>query len=204
MEIGSKILNEAVEQLSTLPGIGRKSALRLALKLLNRNSTSLHDLSKSIADLADKINYCKVCFNVSDFEECDICSNDNRSNDLICVVEDIRDVIAIEATEQFYGVYHVLGGKISPMDGVGPKDLNIQSLVSRLENKKNIEILLALSANMEGDTTAFYISRKLSEFDVKLSTIARGISIGDEIEYADEITLGRSIINRIPYKTNTF
>lgn len=203
MEIGSKILNEAVEQLSTLPGVGKKSALRLALKLLNRNSTSLLDLSKSIADLADKINYCKTCHNISDFDECEICSNDSRSNDLICVVEDIRDVIAIEATEQFYGVYHVLGGKISPMDGVGPKDLNIESLISRVEGKTNVEILLALSANMEGDTTAFYISRKLNKFDIKLSTIARGISIGDEIEYADEITLGRSILNRIPYKSNT-
>lgn len=204
MEIGSKILNEAVEQLSTLPGIGKKSALRLALKLLNRNTTSLHDLSKSIADLADKITYCKTCFNVSDFEQCDICSNESRDNDLICVVEDIRDVLAIEATEQFYGVYHVLGGKISPMDGVGPKDLNIETLISRVEQNDNIEVLLALSPNMEGDTTAFYISRKLGKFNVKLSTIARGISIGDEIEYADEITLGRSIINRIPYKTNTF
>lgn len=202
MEIGSKILNEAVEQLSTLPGIGKKSALRLALKLLNRNTTSLHDLSKSIADLADKINYCKICHNVSDFEVCEICSNEHRNKSLICVVEDIRDVLAIEATEQFYGVYHVLGGKISPMDGIGPKDLNIESLISRVDNLDSVEVLLALSANMEGDTTAFYISRKLSNFDVKLSTIARGISIGDEIEYADEITLGRSIINRIPYKTN--
>lgn len=198
----SKRLEEAVNELSRLPGIGKKSALRLALHLLKQDVQSVEIFGNSIIRMRNEIKYCKICHNISDLDICEICANHKRDRSIICVVEDIRDVMAIENTGQFIGLYHILGGIISPMDGIGPQELNIQSLVDRARNTEIKEIILALSTTIEGDTTNFYISKQLKEFEIELSTIARGISIGDEIEYADEITLGRSIINRLPYTTN--
>ena len=198
----SKILDEAVHEFSRLPGIGKRSALRLALHLLKLPSDDVRRLGQSILNLRDGIQYCKVCNNVSDIEVCGICSDRRRDESIICVVEDIRDIIAIENTNQFSGKYHVLGGIISPIDGIGPNDLNIASLIERLGNSAVKEIIMALSATMEGDTTAFFIFKKISHSgfsDFRFSTIARGVSIGDELEYADEVTLGRSILNRVPY-----
>ena len=199
MNIPSKILENAVEQIASLPGIGRKTALRLALSLLRRSDDEINSFTGAITGLKKEIKLCRHCYNLSDSEVCSICANPNRDAAVICVVEDIRDVMAIESTGQFKGRYHVLGGIISPMDGVGPADLHIEELLIRLKNNNIKEVILALSTTMEGDTTAFYLSKKLSEFDIILSTIARGVSIGDELEYIDEVTLGRSIINRLPY-----
>jgi recombination protein RecR len=196
----SKLLQSAVEEFTKLPGIGRKTSLRLVLHLLKQNPEDVEFFTQAINDLRNNVVYCKTCHNISDREECEICRSPRRDKSLVCVVEDLRDVIAIENTGQYRGLYHVLGGIISPMDGIGPDDLNIVSLADRVENNGITEIILALSTTMEGDTTNFYIYRKLQHSGVKLSTIARGIAIGDELEYADEVTLGRSILNRTPYQ----
>jgi len=199
VNIPSKILQNAVDQIASLPGIGKKTALRLALSLLKRNEDEISVFSNAILNLKHEIKQCKQCYNLSDHEVCSICENPHRNKQLICVVEDIRDVMAIESTGQFKGHYHVLGGIISPMDGIGPNDLKITELLSRLNNGNVSEIILALSTTMEGDTTAFYLFKKLASHSINLTTIARGVSIGDELEYIDEITLGRSILNRLPY-----
>ena len=200
MNFSSKLVQDAVEQFSRLPGVGRKTALRLALHLLKLEKNEVQDFGQAFIDLRTKITYCNQCHNISDLELCELCSNPNRVETTLCVVEDIRDVMAIENTMQFNGKYHVLGGLISPMDGIGPEDLNLQSLIDRVSNGTIQEIIMALSTTMEGDTTNFYIFKKLKDLNVKMSVIARGISVGDELEYADEITLGRSIVNRTPYE----
>jgi len=192
----SVLLENAVNEFSKLPGIGRKTALRLVLHLLKKTPDEVESFGKAVIDLRNRVRFCSVCHNICDEEICNICANRGRDSSLICVVENIKEVMAIENTGQFSGLYHVLGGIISPMDGIGPGDLQIESLVERVKNNEINEIILALSTTMEGDTTNFYIYRKLSGTNVKISVIARGISVGDEIEYADEITLGRSIINR--------
>ncbi len=192
----SKSVEKAVEQISKLPGIGKKSALRLALHLLKQEELFTLQLVDALAKLKSDTKFCKTCHNLSDEEECNFCSSDNRDRHILCVVEDFRDVMAIENTHQYHGLYHVLGGLISPMDGVGPADLQVESLLGRLDGTVT-EVILALSPNMEGDTTAFYLNRKLSSFNLTVSTIARGVPIGGELEYADEVTLGRSILNRI-------
>ena len=202
MKFSSKLIQDAVEQFTKLPGIGRRSAIRLALYLLKMDKDEVQSFGKAFIDLRDKINYCKECHNISDMDICELCSNHSRECSTLCVVEDIRDVIAIENTHQFKGKYHVLGGVISPMDGVGPADLNIESLVAKVAKGDIKEIIMALSTTMEGDTTNFYIFKRLKEYDIKMSVIARGISIGDELEYADEVTLGRSIVNRTPYENS--
>lgn len=199
MELPSDLLQKAVEQLNTLPGVGKKTALRFALNLLQREREEVLQFTEAVQKMRDDIKFCRKCHNISDNETCDICNDRSRNEELICVVEDMRDIIAIENTQQFNGYYHVLGGHISPMDGIGPNDLNISSLIHRVEQNEIKEVLLALSATMEGDTTSFYLYRKLGNFNVNLTTIARGVSVGDELEYADEITLGRSIVNRTPY-----
>ncbi|MFW5706319.1 MAG: recombination mediator RecR [Bacteroidota bacterium] len=198
----SKLLQAAVDEFSKLPGIGRKTSLRLVLHLLRQNAGEVEAFASALTELRNHVVYCKRCHNISDQEFCEICSSSRRDNTTICVVEDLRDVIAIENTGQYHGLYHVLGGVISPMDGIGPDDLHIDSLITRVQKEKTREIILALSTTMEGDTTNFYIYRKLQETEVKLSAIARGISIGDELEYADEVTLGRSILNRTPYQVS--
>ncbi len=198
MEYGSKLLEIAVNEISLLPGIGKRSALRLALHLLNRPQTQTEDLAKALISLKEHSKTCKHCHTLSDNEICQICEDPRRENGILCIVEDIRDVLAIESTSEFRGRYHVLGGKISPMDGIGPSDLTIESLVSRVKKEGITELIFALSSTMEGDTTNFYIYKQLSSLSIKFSTIARGIAVGDELEYADEITLGRSISNRIP------
>ena len=200
MDYPSKVLGKAVEEISGLPGIGKKSALRLALHLLKQPQSQAIALGDSLKKLVTDIKYCKECYNFSDSEICEICANPKRNDEILCVVEDVRDVMAIENTEKFRGKYLVLGGKISPMEGIGPNQLNISSIEKKLENKEIKELIFALSATMEGDTTAYYIYRKFKNFEVNFSTIARGISVGDELEYADEISLGRSIQNRLPYK----
>lgn len=200
MNFSSKLVQDAVEQFSRLPGVGRKTALRLALHLLKLEKNDVQDFGQAFIDLRTKITYCNQCHNISDLELCELCSNPNRVETTLCVVEDIRDVMAIENTMQFNGKYHVLGGLISPMDGIGPEDLNLQSLIDRVSNGTIQEIIMALSTTMEGDTTNFYIFKNLKDLNVKMSVIARGISVGDELEYADEITLGRSIVNRTPYE----
>ncbi len=192
----SRLLEQAVSEISKLPGIGRKTALRLVLHLLRREAKDVHQLSKSLTDLVDGVKYCHTCHNISDTEECDICANPQRDRSTICVVENIQNVMAIENTGQYRGLYHVLGGVISPMDGIGPNDLELQSLVDRVANGGVEEIILALNPTMEGDTTNFYIQRKIAGSGVRLSVLARGVSVGDDLEYTDEITLGRSIINR--------
>lgn len=192
---------KAVEQLSTLPGVGRRTALRLALHLLRQTKEEVDNFGQAILKLRSEINYCSECFNISDLEVCDICSSPKRNNEYICVVEDIRDVMAIENTAQFKGKYHVLGGIISPMDGIGPSDLRINELIKRANSEEVNEIILALSTTMEGDTTNYYLYKQLKDLDVKVSTLAQGISSGDELEFADELTLGRSLINRIPYES---
>jgi recombination protein RecR len=196
----SFLLENAVNEFAKLPGIGRKTALRLVLHLLKRTQEDVDIFGKAIITLRKDINYCSVCHNICDDETCNICSDLSRDSSLVCVVENIKEVMAIENTAQFRGLYHVLGGIISPMDGVGPGDLQIESLVDRVKKGGIKEVILALSTTMEGDTTNFYIYRKLSNNDVKISIIARGISVGDEIEYADEITLGRSILNRTNFR----
>jgi recombination protein RecR len=192
----SVLLEKAVGEFAKLPGIGRKTAMRLVLHLLRQESSAVEAFGNAIVTLKREVKYCRVCHNISDTDTCQICANPLRDASVICVVENIRDVMAVEATQQFKGLYHVLGGVISPMDGVGPSDLQIESLVKRVEDGGVKEVILALSSTMEGDTTNFYIFRKLAKASVKLSVIARGISIGDELEYTDEVTLGRSIANR--------
>ncbi|MFN3556856.1 MAG: recombination mediator RecR [Bacteroidales bacterium] len=201
-KFSSKLLQSAVEEFSKLPGIGRKTSLRLVLHLLRQQADEVSHFTQAIDQLRQNVVYCSICHNISDHSVCEICNSPRRDKSLICVVEDLRDVIAIENTGQYHGLYHVLGGIISPMDGVGPDDLNIQSLVERVAQAAPREIILALSTTMEGDTTNFYIYRKLQHSQVKVTTIARGIAIGDELEYADEITLGRSILNRTPYHSS--
>jgi recombination protein RecR len=197
----SKLLENAVNELSRLPGIGRKTALRLVLHLLKKDTQISLSLGNAIIQLRNEIRFCTVCHNVSDNEMCEICLNPKRNTSLICVVEDIRDVMAIENTGQFNGLYHVLGGIISPMDGIGPADLNIDALIRRVEHGNIREVVMALSTTIEGDTTNYFLYKKLKPFPhLEVTAIARGISIGDELEYADEITLGRSILNRMPYE----
>lgn len=200
MEFASKLLENAVYEISQLPGIGKKTALRLALHILKQPKEQTLNLSSALVKLRENISYCKTCHNISDSDTCEICSNSRRNHSIICVVEDIRDVMAIENTSQYNGIYHVLGGKISPMEGVGPQNLNISSLVDKVKNKSVDEVIFALSSTIEGDTTNFYIFRQIQDYKITTSTIARGISIGDELEYADELTLGRSLINRVPYE----
>jgi len=202
MEFSSKLLENAVNEMSQLPGIGKRTALRLVLHLLRQPQEQTTQLSQSLQIMRSEIKFCKSCYNISDVELCEICINPHRNATIICVVEDIRDVMAIENTSSFRGLYHVLGGKISPMDGIGPHDLNIESLIEKVKKGKIKELIFALSSTMEGDTTNFYIYRQIQDFDVITSTIARGISVGDEIEYADEVTLGRSIVNRIPFEVS--
>lgn len=195
----SALLEKAVNEFAKLPGIGRKTAMRLVLHLLRQDETTVESFAHSLTTLKHEVKYCKVCHNISDTDVCRLCSNPQRDASTICVVENIQDVMAVENTQQFRGLYHVLGGVISPMDGIGPSDLEIESLVKRVEAGGVKEVILALSSTMEGDTTNFYIFRKLAKCNVKLSIIARGISIGDELEYTDEVTLGRSIVNRTPF-----
>jgi recombination protein RecR len=204
MEISSKYLEKAIEEIALLPGIGKRTALRLALHLLKQPQSQTTDLATALVDLKTKVKQCESCHNISDHEICGICKDKSRDHSIICVVEDIRDVMAIENTEQYKGIYHVLGGKISPMDGVGPNQLNIESLITKIKTGEVKEIIFALSSTMEGDTTNFYIYKQIksSENHLKTSTIARGISIGDELEYADEITLGRSILQRVPFENS--
>ena len=202
MNFPSKLIEKAVEQFAKLPGLGKKTAMRLTLYLLQMDKEEVNRFGQAFINLRNHINYCSVCHNISDLEVCEICVNPVRDGSLLCVVEDIRDVMAIENTHQFKGKYHVLGGIISPMDGIGPSDLNIESLVQKVQNGAVKEVIMALSTTMEGDTTNFYIFKKLKDTNIKLSVIARGVSIGDELEYADEVTLGRSILNRTPYENS--
>ena len=203
MNFSSKLLENIVYEISQLPGIGRRSALRLALHILKENPAKISSLVDSIENFKTKIIFCQKCHNISDSEICDICLNPKRDSSQICVVQDIRDVMAIENTNQFHGNYHVLNGIISPIDGIGPQDLTISSLIEKVKSEKVKEVIFALSATMEGDTTTFYINKKISKFDIIISTIARGVPIGDEIEYADEVTLGRSILQRVPFSSST-
>lgn len=200
MEFSSKLLENAVSEMSQLPGIGKRTALRLLLHLLRQPASQTEYLTKALETLRTEIKFCKKCHSISDIEVCEICANVHRNQELICVVEDIRDVMAIESTGQYRGLYHVLGGKISPMDGIGPADLNITSLIDRVKSGAVKELIFALSATMEGDTTNFFIYKQLSDIKITTSTIARGIGVNDELEYADEVTLGRSIMNRIPFE----
>ena len=201
MEYSSKLLERSVNEIAHLPGIGKRTALRLVLHMLRQPKEQTLALTEALQSMRNNIKFCKSCNNITDFELCQICSSPNRNEDIICVVEDIRDVMAIESTSSFKGLYHVLGGKISPMDGIGPHDLNIESLVNKVKQGHIKELIFALSSTMEGDTTNFYIYKQIQEYNVLTSTIARGISVGDELEYADEITLGRSIVNRIPFES---
>lgn len=196
----SLLLESAVNELARLPGIGRKTAMRLALFFLKEKKEDVVRFADAIKLLREEIRYCNVCYNISDSEVCAICSSNKRDRSLLCVVESVRDVMAIENTQQFNGLYHVLGGIISPMDGIGPDDLTIEALVEKVKRGEIKELVFALSATMEGDTTNFYIYRKISDFPIKISTIARGVAIGDELAYADEITLGRSLLNRLPFE----
>ncbi len=202
MDFSSKLLENAVNEISQLPGIGKRTALRLALHLLKQPEQQTQRLSKSLLKMREEINFCANCHNISDTRLCEICANPNRDESIVCVVEDIRDVMAIENTSQFRGHYHVLGGKISPMDGVGPGDLNITTLVQKVANGNIKELIFALSSTMEGDTTNFYLFKQIEGHNIVTTTIARGISVGDELEYADEVTLGRSIVNRIPFESS--
>ncbi len=200
-EFPSKLLENAVNEFSSLPGIGRKTAFRLVMNLLKRDAEEVRRFGESLIKLHSEIYYCKNCHNISDTEICDICNNENRDRSLICVVESIQDVMAIENTRQYKGVYHVLGGIISPVDGIGPADLKIDSLEEKVKKGNVKEIIFALSTTMEGDTTNYYLYRRLHKYNVELTTLARGVAIGDELEYTDEITLGRSILNRTPFIT---
>ena len=202
MEFSSKLLEKAVNEMSQLPGIGKRTALRLVLHLLKQPMEQTSFLSQSLLNMREDIKFCESCHNISDVEVCEICSNKNRDHQLICVVEDIRDVMAIENTGQFKGIYHVLGGKISPIDGVGPSQLKIASLVEKIKRGHARELIFALSSTMEGDTTNFYIYKQIQDCEIITSTIARGISVGDELEYADEVTLGRSILHRVPFENS--
>lgn len=195
----SALLENAVNEFAKLPGVGRKTALRLVLYILRQEPSLAENLGEAIVRLRKEVKYCRICHNISDAEICSLCADPSRDTSIVCVVENVREVMAVENTRQFRGVYHVLGGIISPMDGIGPSDLQIESLVQRVAAGEVKEVILALSATMEGDTTNAYIFRHLAPYDIKISVIARGVSIGDELEYADEITLGRSILNRTPY-----
>ncbi len=201
MEFSSKLLEAAVNEMAQLPGIGKRTALRLVLHLLKQPKEQTVFLTKALTTFREEINYCESCHTISDVAVCEICSNTKRNHQLICVVEDVRDVMAIENTGQYRGIYHVLGGKISPMDGIGPSQLKINSLVEKVNSGKVEEIVFALSSTMEGDTTNFYIYKQIKDSNIVTSTIARGISVGDELEYADEVTLGRSILQRIPFES---
>ena len=202
MSFSSRHLEKAVDEIATLPGIGRKTALRLALHLLRSDQMQVEALAEAIRNLKSLVKRCKNCGNLSDNDTCEICENPGRNKLLICVVEDIRDVMAIENTGQYRGLYHVLGGVISPMDGIGPSELNIESLVTRVKENPPEEIIFGLGTTMEGETTAFYLNKKLSAYNITLSAIARGIAVGDQLEYADEVTLARSIANRTPYESS--
>jgi recombination protein RecR len=199
MNFSSKLLENAVNEVAQLPGIGKRTALRMVLHLLKQPKSQTHNLANSLSNLVDNIKLCKKCHNISDVDVCDICANPLRNEEIICVVEDVRDVMAIENTSQFKGLYHVLGGKISPIEGVGPQNLTIESLIEKVKLGTIKEVIFALSSTIEGDTTNFYIFKQLEKLQIKTSTIARGIAVGDELQYADEITLGRSILNRIPF-----
>ena len=199
MEFSSKLLEKAVNEMAQLPGIGKRTALRLVLHLSKQPVEQTQYLSQALTTMREEVKFCKNCHNISDVEICEICSNTSRNHKIICIVEDIRDVMAIENTNQFKGIYHVLGGKISPIDGVGPSQLNITTLVDKVQTGTVEEIIFALSSTMEGDTTNFYLYKQLKNFEIKTSTIARGIAVGDELEYADEVTLGRSIVQRVPF-----
>jgi recombination protein RecR len=200
MDFSSKLLENAVSEVSRLPGIGKRTALRLVLHLLKQPADNTKYLAEALLQLRNDIKTCEKCHNISDTLLCDICQNPRRNSSIVCVVEDIRDVMAIESTSQFRGLYHVLGGKISPIEGIGPQELQIDSLVHKVGNGEIKELIFALSSTMEGDTTNFYIFKQIEKFKITTSTIARGISVGDELEYADEVTLGRSIVNRIPFE----
>ncbi|MGK0385783.1 MAG: recombination protein RecR [Patiriisocius sp.] len=202
MDFSSKLLENAVNEMSQLPGIGKRTALRLVLHMLKQPTKQIEILADSLVQLRTEVNFCSNCHNLSDSKLCEICASHNRTAGIVCVVEDIRDVMAIEATSQYRGHYHVLGGKISPMDGIGPMDLTINSLVEKVKEGRVDELVFALSSTMEGDTTNFYIFKQIEKYPVKTTTIARGISVGDELEYADEVTLGRSIVNRIPFENS--
>ena len=196
----SKLLEEAVEEFASLPGIGRKSALRMVLFLLRQDDKEVERFGQTVLKMKKEIKHCRICHNISDTDVCSICTDNYRDHEIICVVENIRDVMSIENTHQYHGIYHVLGGIISPLDGIGPADLTIESLVEKARNNSIKEVILALSTTMEGDTTNFYIYKKLQDTQVKVTTLARGVSIGDDLEYADEITLGRSILNRTDFE----
>lgn len=202
MDFSSKLLENAVNEMSQLPGIGKRTALRLVLHLLKQPEQQTTLLADSLKKMRDEVNFCDNCHNISDTQLCEICANPNRNETIVCVVEDIRDVMAIENTSQYRGHYHVLGGKISPMDGVGPGELTIDSLVEKVKDGKVDELIFALSSTMEGDTTNFYIFKQIEAFNITTTTIARGISVGDELEYADEVTLGRSILHRVPFENS--
>ncbi|MBA3986811.1 MAG: recombination protein RecR [Flavobacteriales bacterium] len=202
MEFSSKLLENAVNEISQLPGIGKRTALRLALHLLRQPEQQTFKLSDTLTKMRKEIKFCKNCHNISDVVFCEICQNPNRNSEIVCVVEDIRDVLAIENTSQFRGLYHVLGGKISPMDGIGPNDLNVATLVEKIKSGQVKELIFALSSTMEGDTTNFYIYKQIETLNIITTTIARGIAVGDELEFADEVTLGRSILNRIPFENS--
>lgn len=202
MEFSSKLLERAVNEMAQLPGIGKRTALRLVLHLLKQPVEQTQFLTQALTAVREEIKFCKSCHNISDVEVCEICSNPSRNHKIICVVEDVRDVMAIENTNQFKGIYHVLGGKISPIDGIGPSQLTISSLVEKVAAGQVEELIFALSSTMEGDTTNFYIFKQVKDFEVRISAIARGIAVGDELEYADEVTLGRSILHRIPFENS--
>ena len=196
----SVLLENAVNEFAKLPGIGKKTALRLVLHLLRQETQEVEQFGNTLIRLKNEVHYCRVCHNLSDTETCEICASPQRDTTIICVVENIKDVMAIENTHQYKGLYHVLGGVISPMDGIGPSDLEIQSLIERVEKENTQEIIMALPTTMEGDTTAFYISKRLKHYTLKISTIARGVALGNDLEYTDEVTLGRSIVNRIAFE----
>jgi recombination protein RecR len=200
MEFSSKLLENAVNEVARLPGIGKRTALRLVLHLLKQPTENTNYLTESLKVLRTEVKTCEKCHNISDTILCEICNNPKRDSSVVCVVEDIRDVMAIENTSQFRGLYHVLGGKISPIEGIGPQNLEIESLIEKVKNNEIKELIFALSSTMEGDTTNFYIFKQIEQYELTTSTIARGISVGDELEYADEVTLGRSIVNRIPFE----
>ena len=202
MDFKSKLLNDAVEQMSSLPGVGKRSALRLVLYLLDQSEKEVKDFTQAFLSLKEHLNFCCKCYHITEQKMCEICRNPSRSEELICVVQDIRDLLAIESTQQFYGKYHVLGGVISPMDGIGPNDLKINELKERIVKENTKEIILALPATMEGDTTNFYLYRKLQGTNVNITLISRGIGVGNQLEYIDELTLGKSLLDRSVYKTN--
>lgn len=202
MEFKSSLLNQAVEQMASLPGIGKRTALRLVLHLLNKEKSEVSQFSNSFIRLKENVQFCDTCFNIADSNICDICANPKRDDSVICIVQDIRDVMAIESTGQYFGKYHVLGGVISPMEGVGPEDLTINSLLERVAKGTIKELIFGLPATMEGDTTNFFIYRKVQQMDIKMSLISRGIGVGNQLEYIDELTLGKSIMNRSPYEIN--